>query len=230
MEKAVVILSGGMDSTTLLYDMNQVYSLEALSFNYGSKHNEKEIPLAKYNCEKLGIKHTIINLDLGKYFKSSLLKGGEDIPEGHYAEDNMKSTVVPFRNGIMLSIAVGYAESIGAKKVLLGSHKGDESQYPDCRKEFTQAISLAAQIGTYEKVEIISPYNELMKWDIVKKGLELKVPFEKTWSCYKGDESHCGRCGTCYERTEAFNKNNVKDPVYSDDEWSKALEFIKAKN
>lgn len=214
MSKGVIILSGGLDSTTLLYDLvGKGYKLEALSFNYGSKHNKREIHMAKLHCANLKIKHTIITLHLDKYFKSSLLKGGKKIPEGHYEAENMKSTVVPFRNGIMLSMAVGYAESIGVGKVFLGSHKGDRSIYPDCRREFTIAINLAAQLGTYNNVEIVSPYNDLMKWDIVKIGLTLNVPYVYTYSCYKGNSVACGKCGTCVERLEAFKKNNEEDPV-----------------
>jgi len=213
-EKLIVILSGGMDSVTLLYTAYYKSDclVEALSFDYGSKHNKKEIPLAKWHCKKLGIPHKVIKLPLAKYFKSSLLQGGEDIPEGHYADDNMQSTVVPFRNGIMLAFAVGYAENIGAKYVCLGSHKGDHSQYPDCRVKFTKAMCKAAKAGTYNKVIIQSPFNKLMKSDIVKIGKEFRVPYEKTWSCYRGGDKPCGKCGTCIERLEAFKLNGMEDP------------------
>ncbi len=203
-----------MDSVTLLYDLvSKGLKLEALSFDYGSKHNHKEIPLAKYHCKKLNVNHRIIKLEFNKFMKSDLLKSGGKIPEGHYEDKSMKKTVVPFRNGIMLSLAVGYAESIGAKKVFLGSHQGDRAIYPDCRTEFTKAMSEASRLGTYNKIVIVSPYNNLMKWDIVKRGLKLNVPYNKTWSCYKGGNVACGKCGTCVERLEAFEKNNVKDSV-----------------
>ena len=217
--KKVVVLSGGMDSVTVLYHADSQPrevgdEIVALSFDYGSKHNEKEIPLAKYHCDKLGIKHEVIKIDLANYFQSSLLNnGGEDIPEGHYEDENMKSTVVPFRNGIMLAFAVGYAENIGAKEVLLGSHAGDHAVYPDCRATFTQAISLAAQLGTYNEVKIVSPFNKLMKWDIVEVGNQLGVDYSKTHSCYKGGDIACGKCGTCVERIEAFEKANCTDPI-----------------
>lgn len=212
-KKCVIILSGGMDSVTLLYDLvKKGYDVEALSFNYGSNHNNKELPLAKWHCEQLNIKHKIISIPLKSLFDSSLL-GSEEIPEGHYEDENMKSTVVPFRNGIMLSFAVGYAENINAKYVMIGSHAGDHAIYPDCRKDFTETFSKAASLGTYNNIEVKSLYSEIMKWDIVTRGLELNVPYEKTWSCYKGQDKHCGKCGTCVERLEAFEKNNVKDPV-----------------
>ena len=216
-KKTIVIVSGGMDSITVLYDaVDRGYDVEALSFNYGSNHNNKELPLAKWHCEKLNIKHTIIDLPLSKYFNSSLLEGADKIPEGHYEDENMKSTVIPFRNGIMLSFAIGYAENIGAKYVMLGSHKGDHAVYPDCRKTFTKSISLAGQLGTYNEVQVISPFNDLMKWDIVKRGIELDVDYSKTWSCYKGNDIPCGKCGTCVERLEAFEKANTKDPLKYD--------------
>ena len=185
--------------------------IEAISFDYGQNH-KKELDFAKWHCEKLGIPHKIIKLDFS-CFNSSLLSGGDDIPEGHYAADNMKSTVVPFRNGIMLAYAVGYADNIGAKQVLIGSHKGDHNVYPDCRESFTTFMSSAALTGTYNGVRIVSPFNALMKWDIIKKGLKLKIPYAMTWSCYKGGNKHCGKCGTCVERLESFNKNKKEDPV-----------------
>ena len=154
MKDSVIIVSGGMDSITLLYDKKDEIAL-GISFNYGSNHNEREIPFAKMHCERLGIKH--ITIDLGfmhQYFKSSLLEGADAIPEGHYADDNMKSTVVPFRNGIMLSIAIGIAESNQLKKVLIANHGGDHTIYPDCRPEFIDAIDKAAQAGTFVDVQV----------------------------------------------------------------------------
>lgn len=222
-KKVVAIVSGGMDSITMLHHIAKEYDVEVLSFNYGSNHNHREIPLVAKHCELLGLKHKIIDLPLNNLFRSSLLEGADAIPEGHYAAENMKSTVIPFRNGIMLSVAVGYAENIGAKYVFLGSHKGDHDIYPDCRVKFTEAISKAAFRGTYNKVKIISPFNELMKWDIVSRGIELKVPYELTWSCYKGQNRPCLKCGTCIERIEAFHKNGIKDPLLTDEEWEQAV-------
>jgi len=206
----IIILSGGMDSVTVLYDaIAKGYEVEALSFDYGQNHI-KELEFAKWHCDKLNISHKIIKLDFS-CFNSSLLSGSESIPEGHYTSENMKSTIVPFRNGIMLAYAVGYAENIGAKEVLIGSHKGDHTIYPDCREIFTNYMSCAAETGTYNEVSIISPFNNLMKWDIVKRGIELNIDYSKTWSCYKGKEKHCGKCGTCVERKESFEKIKKED-------------------
>ena len=204
MKDTLLILSGGVDSTTLLYDEQERIAL-AVSFDYGSKHNAREIPFAQWHCQQLGIRHIVIPLDfMTRYFRSSLLVGGDDIPEGHYAADNMKSTVVPFRNGIMLSIAVGIAESNGLKYVMMANHGGDHTIYPDCRPEFVSAFDAAAQAGTFVRVGLRSPYTNITKADIVRRGKALGVDYSKTWSCYKGGDSHCGRCGTCVERREAF--------------------------
>lgn len=216
-KKAIVVLSGGLDSTTVLYHVHKKYgSVEAISFDYGQNH-KKELDYARWHCDKLNIKHTIISLDMS-CFNSSLLSGADAIPDGHYEEDSMKSTVVPFRNGIMLAYAVGYAENVNANYVVLGSHSGDHAVYPDCRKEFTDAISTAAYEGTYNKIQIISPFNGLMKWDLVKIGTELGIDYGETWSCYKGYDQPCGTCGTCVERLEAFEKNNLIDPLHYDKE------------
>ena len=200
--KSLIIVSGGMDSITLLYDKKPDY---ALSFNYGSKHNNKELELAKYHCDKLGIEHQIINLDfMNTFFKSSLLKSGEDIPDGHYEDENMKSTVVPFRNGIMLSIAAGYAESNNVNKIYIGNHAGDHAIYPDCRSDFITNMNLAMKLGTYINVEIDAPYTNINKRDIALIGKKLNIDYSKTWTCYKGLEKHCGVCGSCTERKEAL--------------------------
>jgi len=204
MQDSVIIVSGGMDSITLLYDYYKRIGL-AISFNYGSKHNDKEIPFAKWHCEKLSIPHIIIPLlFVNDYFKSDLLQSGGDIPEGHYENKNMKSTVVPFRNGIMLSIAAGIAESNGFHNILLGNHSGDHAIYPDCREEFITAMSKAIQAGTYENVEIMAPYTNINKMDIAQIGKQLNIDYSKTWTCYKGEEIHCGVCGSCVERKEAL--------------------------
>lgn len=211
MKDSVIIVSGGMDSITLLYDRKDEIAL-GISFDYGSKHNAKEIPLAKMHCERLGIKHITIELGfMQKYFESSLLQGGEDIPEGHYADENMKSTVVPFRNGIMLSIAAGIAESNGLKKVLIANHGGDHAIYPDCRPEFINAMSDATKAGTYVDVEVVGPYTNITKSDIARRGKQLGIDYAETWSCYKGGDVHCGKCGTCVERKEALAEAGITD-------------------
>ena len=157
MKNALLVLSGGMDSTTLLYERASEISL-AVSFDYGSNHNGREIPFAKFHCEKLGIEHLTISLKfMHDYFKSSLLSGADAIPEGTYADENMKSTVVPFRNGIMLSVAAGLAESRGLSKVMMANHFGDHDIYPDCRKEFVDAMSQAMAAGTYANITIDAP-------------------------------------------------------------------------
>ena len=205
-----------MDSTTLLYDYQERIAL-ALSFDYGSKHNEREIPFARLHCQRLGIRHIVIPLQfVDRYFKSSLLKSGEAIPEGHYASDNMKSTVVPFRNGIMLSIAVGIAESEGLQCVMMANHGGDHTIYPDCRPEFVDAFNRAAQAGTFVGVRLESPYTHLSKGDIARRGKALGIDYAETWSCYKGGEKHCGQCGTCIERREALAEAGIPDTTEYD--------------
>lgn len=211
MKNSVIIVSGGMDSITLLYDHKGEIAL-GISFDYGSNHNAREIPFAKMHCERLGIKHITINLDfMHQYFKSSLLDGAEAIPEGHYADDNMKSTVVPFRNGIMLSIAIGIAESNNLDQVFIANHGGDHTIYPDCRPEFINAIDAAATAGTYNNVKVVAPYTKITKSDIARIGKKLGIDYTETWSCYKGGEVHCGKCGTCVERKEALAEAGIDD-------------------
>jgi 7-cyano-7-deazaguanine synthase len=217
MKDSVLILSGGVDSVTLLYDEQERIAL-AISFDYGSKHNAREIPFAQWHCQQLGIKHVVIPLDfMTKYFKSSLLEGGEEIPEGHYADENMKSTVVPFRNGIMLSIAVGVAESNGLKYVMMANHGGDHTIYPDCRPEFVSAMSEAARTGTFPGITLLCPFTNLTKAQIAARGRELGIDYAETWSCYKGGNRHCGRCGTCVERREALAQAGIADPTEYED-------------
>jgi 7-cyano-7-deazaguanine synthase len=211
MKDSVLILSGGMDSVTLLYDEQERIAL-AISFDYGSNHNHKEIPLAKLHCERLGIRHITIPLDfMTHYFHSSLLEGSDAIPEGHYADENMRSTVVPFRNGIMLSIAVGIAESNHLPFVMMANHGGDHTIYPDCTPEFVESFDAAAAAGTFVKVHLRSPYTFLTKADIARRGKQLGIDYSETWSCYKGGEHQCGRCGTCVERREALAAAGIDD-------------------
>jgi 7-cyano-7-deazaguanine synthase len=204
-----------MDSTAALYESHTQHDVVgALSFNYGSKHNEREIPFAKWHCEQLKITHRIVALDfMSRLIKSSLMKFGGSIPDGHYQEDTMKQTVVPFRNGIMLSIAAGYAESAGAQGVVIAAHAGDHAIYPDCREEFMQAMNAAMQAGTYVGLQLLRPFIHLTKAQIVERGEELGVDFAKTWSCYKGGGAQCGTCGTCVERREAFILAKRPDPT-----------------
>lgn len=202
--KALLIYSGGLDSTTLLYEYKDSIAL-AVSFDYGSKHNAREIAFAALHCNKLGIRHMIIPLEfIGRYFRSDLLLGGGEIPEGSYDDENMRSTVVPFRNGIMLAVAAGLAESYGLDTLLLANHSGDHAIYPDCRPAFVEAFDRAVQAGTYEGIRVVSPYCNITKRDIALRGHALGIDYAETWSCYKGGERHCGKCGTCTERKEAL--------------------------
>lgn len=213
MKKSLIILSGGMDSVTLLYDKKNEIAV-AVTFDYGSNHNKREEEFANYHCEKLGIEHIIIPLTfIHDYFKSSLLEGASAIPDGHYEDETMKSTVVPFRNGIMLSIACGIAESRELEKVLIANHFGDHAIYPDCRKGFIDAMSEAMRNGTYKGITIDAPYTTITKTDIAKIGKYLGIDYSKTYSCYKGGEKHCGKCGTCVERKEALRDAGIEDPT-----------------
>lgn len=207
-----------MDSITMLYEYKERIAL-GISFDYGSNHNAREIPFAAMHCERLGIKHIVINLGfMHQYFKSSLLGGAEAIPEGNYDEENMKSTVVPFRNGIMLSIAAGVAESNGLKYVMMANHGGDHTIYPDCRPEFVSAMSEATRLGTYPGIEVLAPYTGITKSDIARHGKALGIDYAETWSCYKGGEHHCGKCGTCRERIEALADAGIEDHTVYDEE------------
>ncbi len=209
----LLVLSGGLDSTTLLYEYAEKIAL-AVTFDYGSKHNASEIPYAKQHTAKLGIPHLLIPLDfMGKYFKSDLLSSGGDIPKGEYSEENVQSTVVPFRNGIMLSIAAGLAESHGLAKVLIASHFGDHALYPDCRASFVEPMERAISQGTTNQVQLLAPYTQIDKAEIVQKGFSMGIDYASTWSCYEGGEVQCGACATCQERKASFAKAGVQDPT-----------------
>ena len=208
---ALVVCSGGLDSTVALYSAKEMFdNVEVVTFNYGSHHNEMEyLHLKKTLCE-LDIGHTRIDLMfIHDYFKSSLLDG--EIPKGNYNDENMKSTVVPFRNGIMLSIATGLADSKGIGHVIIGNHSGDHFIYPDCRPSFIKAMDNAATAGTNNSVRILSPFCNMNKAEIVAFGHKLGVNFKNTYSCYNGRVKHCGECGTCRERKEAFELAGIKD-------------------
>jgi len=229
MSKVLVVYSGGLDSTALLYKcISEFDEVEAINFDYNSKHNASERKAAQKICDLEGIKLTEVNMPfINELFKSDLLQSGGDIPEGHYAEDNMKSTVVPFRNGIMLSIASGYAESIDADTIAIANHFGDRAVYPDCRQEFVQPMIGAILEGTGGKVRLISPFVGLTKAQIVEVGCSHGAPLELSWSCYNGGDRPCLKCSTCAERTEAFLLNNLQDPSLSSEEWEKAINIWK---
>jgi len=213
--KVVVLCSGGMDSVTALYWARREHDVvAAVSFDYGSKHNARELPFAAEQAAKLGLRHEVITLDfVNRLFASDLLKSGGEIPEGHYAAANMKQTVVPFRNAIMLSIACGFAESVGAEGLVIAAHTGDHTIYPDCREEFMGAMGDAMRLGTDTGVQLLRPFIALTKGQIAAEGARLGVDFARTWSCYKGGAIHCGKCGTCVERREAFALAGLADPT-----------------
>lgn len=213
MKDSLLIYSGGIDSTTMLYEYRDRIAL-AVSFDYGSNHNAREIDCARYHCQKLSIPQRIIPLNFfSGNIRSSLLDGAEAIPEGNYDDQNMKSTVVPFRNGIMLSIAAGIAESEGLRHVMIANHAGDHAIYPDCRPGFIAAMSEAIKNGTYEGIDLFAPYTNITKTEIIRHGQQLGIDWSHTWSCYKGLDQHCGLCGTCRERREAFLEAGIPDPT-----------------
>lgn len=204
-----------MDSVVALYRAREDSEVAAcLSFDYGSKHNGREIPFAEWHAQRFGIPHVTIPLAfIGEHFSSDLLLSGGEIPKGHYEEESMKKTVVPFRNGIMLSIAAGFAESHGADALVIAAHAGDHAIYPDCRGDFLCAMADAIREGTYAGVDVLRPFVGMTKAEIAREGAKLGVDFARTWSCYVGGESHCGECGTCVERREAFLLAGLPDPT-----------------
>lgn len=219
-QKVVVIYSGGMDSFTVLHkaiaDGHEVY---ALSFNYGQRH-VKELLCAKNVCEELGVPHKVVDISaINQLLAGSSLMAPDSthediqIPEGHYAADTMKSTVVPNRNMILLSLAVGYAVSLNARAVYYGAHSGDHFIYPDCRPEFVHKMNDVCQVANYEPVDIVSPYLNQTKIEILRDGLAMGLDYSKTWTCYNGREKACGKCGSCQERLEAFELNQATDPL-----------------
>lgn len=213
-EKAVIILSGGMDSTTLLYELvSQGYQVYALSVDYNQKH-KKELELAKKTCLRLNISHKIIKLDaLNELAPSSLTRDSIDVPEGHYEAENMKLTVVPNRNMVLLALATSYAITLGAKKLFYGAHAGDHHIYFDCRKDFVDKMREAIKVCDEIGVELLAPYWDIDKGDIAIKGKDLNVDYSLTWTCYKGQKKACGKCGACQERLEAFKKAGIEDPI-----------------
>ena len=211
----VVLCSGGMDSVTALYWAHANHTVSAaLSFDYGAKHNAREIPFAREHAEKLGIRHETVELPfVNRLFSSALLTSGGEIPDGHYEAANMKQTVVPFRNAVMLSIATGFAESAEAGGLVIAAHGGDHAIYPDCREDFMQAMGEAMRLGTYAGVQLLRPFISITKAQIAQEAARLGVDLGRTWSCYKGGEIHCGTCGTCVERREAFALAGLNDPT-----------------
>lgn len=204
-----------MDSVTALHWARREHTVvAAVSFDYGAKHNAREIPFAREHAAALGVRHEVIALDfVERLFASDLLKSGGAVPDGHYEEKVMKQTVVPFRNAIMLSIACGFAESAGAEGLVIAAHGGDHAIYPDCREDFMRAMGDAMRLGTYAGIKLLRPFIAMNKGQIAAEGTRLRVDYARTWSCYKGGAIHCGTCGTCVERREAFMQPGLTDPT-----------------
>jgi len=213
-KKAVIILSGGMDSTTLLYDLlYQGYEVSAITFDYNQRH-KKEIQCAKKTCKSLKIPQTILPITaLNEVAPSSLTRSNLKVPHGHYAEDTMKQTVVPNRNMVLLSLAGAHAISIGAEYLFYGAHSGDHAIYPDCRPVFVSAMTTAFHLCDWNDLVLEVPYMNYTKGDIVRRGLDLGVNYANTWSCYEGKRLSCGKCGACTERLEAFEHACATDPL-----------------
>lgn len=213
-QKAVVIFSGGMDSFTVLNKVfREGFKVYALSFDYGQRH-KKELNYAAKACESLGIHHKIVDISaINQLIGGSSLTSDIDVPEGHYEQESMKSTVVPNRNMILLSMAIGYAVSLEAKQVFYGAHSGDHAIYPDCRPEFVMKMNEVSKIANYEPVKIECPYLDVSKTAILTDGLSMGLDYSLTWTCYNGREQACGKCGACQERLEAFTQNNALDPL-----------------
>lgn len=212
----VLIISGGMDSVTLLYKIVQELSPEnifALTLNYGQRH-AKEIECAAWQCAKLGVNHLVVDVtSIAPLLKGSALTDDVEVPEGHYADKNMMLTIVPNRNMIFLSLAIAYAVSLGAEEIYYGAHAGDHAIYPDCRPIFVERMNAVAEVANYQPVRVITPFQNFDKSDIAALGIELGVPYEHTWTCYKGQEKACGKCGACTERLEAFARAGQDDPL-----------------
>jgi len=212
--KAVAIVSGGMDSVTLAYYFKSMgIDLKLVSFDYGQKH-KKELSYAELCARNLAVEYIIIDLQpIGAQLDSALTSPQLVVPDGHYTNDNMEVTVVPNRNAIMLSIATGIAVSQKVDFVGIGVHGGDHYIYPDCRSAFIVAFEKMAQLATDSSIKLIAPFLHVTKAEIVSIGTNLGVDYEQTWSCYKGEQYHCGTCGTCIERKEAFEIAGVIDPT-----------------
>ncbi len=212
--RVVVSLSGGMDSTVLLYHLLDLrYTVHAVTVNYGQRH-DKEIVAAQGICALLGVEHDVVDLrGLRKILTGSSLTDDVPVPEGHYEDESMKATVVPNRNMLLLSVALARCVSLGYDDVAYAAHAGDHAIYPDCRPEFATAMGSAAALCDYKVHHLVRPFMSWTKADIVKRGDALRVPFSVTWSCYNGRKVHCGVCGTCVERREAFELAGVSDPT-----------------
>ncbi|WP_050603928.1 7-cyano-7-deazaguanine synthase QueC [Ruegeria sp. 6PALISEP08] len=231
--KTALVCSGGLDSVSLAHVLAAEGNLSRLiSFDYGQRHT-KELGFAAQCAERLGVPHHVIDLrSVGASLTGSALTDDLDVPDGHYEEETMKVTVVPNRNAIMLTIAYGIAAANGDAAVATAVHGGDHFIYPDCRPGFTDAFDAMqrAALDGYADIALHVPFVHRSKSEIVAEGARVNTPFAETWSCYKGGDRHCGRCGTCVERREAFDLAGVEDPtVYEDPEfWRQAMERERA--
>jgi 7-cyano-7-deazaguanine synthase len=212
--KVVLILSGGVDSTTLLYDLvSKNFDIHAIGFDYNQKHSN-ELNYARLSCEKLNVPFRKLDLDiLGSIAPSALTRDDIDVPEGNYQDYNMKETVVPNRNMVFISLAVSYAIGIGATRIFYGAHGGDHVIYPDCRPKFVEKMNEVVKICDWSDIDLVAPYLYLTKGQIIKIGKELNVDYSLTWTCYKGKEKACGKCGSCIERLEAFEFAGIVDSL-----------------
>ena len=213
-ESVVVIYSGGMDSFTLLHKaLHEGKQVHALSFNYGQRH-VRELESARQVCGQLGLNHQVVDITaLRQLMAGSALTDAQPVPEGHYTDANMKSTVVPNRNMILISLAIGQAVTVGAQAVWYGAHGGDHAIYPDCRPAFVEAMDAVSRVANYESIRVEAPFLHDDKIGILRQGLALGLDYSQTWTCYNGREKACGRCGSCVERLEAFAALQVTDPI-----------------
>ena len=227
--KTIVVCSGGMDSVVLAHKAAAENTLLGLvSYDYGQRH-KIELTYASECATRLGVPHDIIDIStIGAHLSGSALTDDLDVPDGHYAEDTMKVTIVPNRNAIMLTIAFGIAAAKGADAVATAVHGGDHFIYPDCRPDFINAFATMQNhaLEGYADIKLLAPFVDMSKAEIAKIGATIGVPFENTWSCYKGEDIHCGCCGTCVERREAFELAGIEDPtIYSNQQfWKQAIQ------
>lgn len=213
-KKAVVIYSGGMDSFTVLHRaLADGFEVYPLSFHYGQRHS-KELDCAAAVCEQLGLAHKLVDIrSINTLLAGSALTDNIEVPAADYAEGNMKATVVPNRNMILLSLAIGYAVSIDADEVYYGAHSGDHDIYPDCRPEFVEAMNQVSQLANYKAIPVRSPYLYNSKAEILADGLSMGLDYSQTWTCYNGREFACGNCSACRERLGAFAAHQLTDPL-----------------
>ncbi len=225
--KTVVICSGGMDSVTLLHKVvaeNGKDNVKAISFDYGQVH-VKEIEMAAQQCDILGVDHKIVDITNLNELLPSALTNGSEVPQGHYESESMKKTVVPFRNSIMSTIALGYAAGLGFDAIALGVHSGDHYIYPDCRPEFIEALSRLAVLGDFNPIRVYTPYLHSDKTAIIADGIKLGVDYSKTWTSYSSGDVPDFKTGSSVERNQAFIANGIKDPLYTDEQWEEAKAY-----